>query len=309
VLIAAAVLILITSIFWHFRERRYLLVGWLWFLGTLVPVIGVVQVGRQAWADRYAYLPLWGLFVIGVWLFSEGASRISLSREAQVAIGLAVLLGYSVTTHIEVEYWRDGYTLFTRALQVTGENPIAEANLGSALMDMRRPDLAAEHLERAIQLMPTDTTAHYDLGTLLHQQDKLGEAQKEYQLALKYGPDQQEAAQTHNNLGVLFNQLGRRDDAVAEFTKAIALNPNEQNSLIGRGLIERNEGNLDAALQDFSRAAQVAPSPLALYWQGRVLEEKGQFSAAAAVYRALLKLEPNFADTQTRLENIGRALK
>ena len=309
VLIAAAVLILITSIFWHFRERRYLLVGWLWFLGTLVPVIGVVQVGRQAWADRYAYLPLWGLFVIGVWLFSEGASRISLSREAQVAIGLAVLLGYSVTTHIEVEYWRDGYTLFTRALQVTGKNPIAEANLGSALMDMRRPDLAAEHLERAIQLMPTDTTAHYDLGTLLHQQDKLVEAQKEYQLALKYGPDQQEAAQTHNNLGVLFNQLGRRDDAVAEFTKAIALNPNEQNSLIGRGLIERNEGKLDAALQDFSRAAQVAPSPLALYWQGRVLEEKGQLSAAAAVYRALLKLEPNFADTQTRLENIGRALE
>jgi protein O-mannosyl-transferase len=309
VLIAAAVLILITSIFWRFRERRYLLVGWLWFLGTLVPVIGVVQVGRQAWADRYAYLPLWGLFVIVVWLFSEGASRISLSREAQVAIGLAVLLGYSVITHIEIEYWRDGYTLFTRALQVTGPNPIAEANLGSALMDMRRPDLAAGHLERAIQLMPTDTTAHYDLGTLLHQQNKLDEAQKEYQLVLKYGPDQREAAQTHNNLGVLFNQLGRRDDAVAEFTKAIALNPNEQNSLIGRGLIERNEGNLDAALQDFSRAAQVAPSPLALYWQGRVLEEKGQLSAAAAVYRALLKLEPNFADTQTRLQNIGRALK
>jgi tetratricopeptide (TPR) repeat protein len=102
---------------------------------------------------------------------------------------------------------------------------------------------------------------------------------------------------------VLFNQLGRRDEAVAEFTQAIALNPYEQNSLVGRGLIEREEGRLDAALQDFTRAAQVAPSPQAFYWQGRVLEEKGQLSAAAAAYRTVLKLAPNFGDTQVRLSN------
>ena len=123
----------------------------------------------------------------------------------------------------------------------------------------------------------------------------------EYQLALKYGPDEREAAQTHNNLGALFNQLGRRDEAVAEFTEAIALNPYEQNSMIGRGMIEREEGKLDAALQDFARAAQVAPSPLAFYWQGRVLEDKGQLSAAAEAYQDVLRLAPNFADTQERL--------
>jgi protein O-mannosyl-transferase len=85
VLGAAAVLITITAVFWHFRERRYLLAGWLWFLITLAPVIGIVQVGRQAWADRYAYFPLWGLFVIGVWLLSEAATRIKLSGPAQAA--------------------------------------------------------------------------------------------------------------------------------------------------------------------------------------------------------------------------------
>jgi protein O-mannosyl-transferase len=309
VLGASAVLAAVTAAFWHFRERRYLLVGWLWFLGTLAPVIGIIQVGRQAWADRYAYFPLWGLFVIGVWLASEGAARISLSRTAQVAIASAVLLGYSVTAHSQIEYWRDSYSLFAHAIQVTDANPIAEGNLGSAWMEMQRLDLAEPHLERAVRLMPTLATAHYNLGTLLHRQNEFNRAQQEYQLALKYGSDQREAAQAHNNLGVLFNQLGRRDDAVAEFTQAIALNPFEQNSLIGRGMIEREEGKLDAALQDFARAAQVAHSPLAFYWQGRVLEDKGQLSAAAESYRTALKLAPNFGDTQLRLGNVKKAAK
>jgi len=306
---AAVVLITITAACWCFRERRYLLVGWLWFLGTLMPVIGIVQVGRQAWADRYAYLPLWGLFAIGVWLVSEAAARISVSRSARVTVALAVLLGYSVATHIQIGYWRDSYSLFARAIQVTDTNPIAEGNLGSALMDMGRLDLAGPHLERAIQLMPTLANAHYNLGTLLQRQNDLAQAQREYQLALRFGSDEREAAQTHNNLGALFDQLGRRDEAVAEFTAAIALNPYEQNSLIGRGLIEREEGKLDAALQDFSRAAQIAPSPLASYWQGRVLEEKGQFLAAAEAYRAALKLQPNFGDTRVRLEGVEKAAK
>ena len=306
---AAAVLITITVVSWHFRERRSLLVGWFWFLGTMAPMIGIVQVGRQAWADRYAYVPLWGLFVMGVWLASEAAARISLSRTAQGAVALAVLLGYSVITHIQLGYWRDSYSLFSHALQVTGANPIAEGNLGSALIAMGRPDLAAPHLERALQLMPTLDTAHYNLGALLQRQNQLDRAQHEYQLALKYASDEREAAQTHNNLGVLFNQLGRRDEAVAEFTEAIALNPYEQNSLVGRGLIEREQGKLDAAFEDFARAAQIAPSPQAFYWQGRVLEQKRQFPAAAEAYRSVLKLAPGFGDTQVRLDGVEKAVK
>ncbi len=313
VIFAAAVLAAVTALFWHFRgsryERCYLLAGWLWFLGTLVPVIGIVQVGRQAWADRYAYFPVWGLFVIAVWLLAEAAARIKLSPAAQVALASAVLLGYSVAAHIQMEYWRDSYSLFTHAIQVTDANPIAEGNLGSALIDMQRPDLAVPHLERAVRLMPTLAAAHYNLGILLQRQNELNRALQEYQLALQYASDEREAAQTHNNLGVLFKQLGRRDEAVAEFSHAIALNPHEQNSLLGRGLIERDEGKLDAALQDFSQAAQIAPSPSALYWQGRVLEDKGQLAAAAEAYRGALKLSPEFGDTQARLERIEKTLR
>jgi len=309
VISAAAVLITITAIIWHFRWHRYLLVGWFWFLGTLAPVIGIVQVGRQAWADRYAYLPLWGLFVIAVWLLSETATRISLNRAAQVAISFAVLVGYSAATYTQIKYWRDGYTLFAHALEVTPANPIAEGNLGSALMEMGRPDLAVSHLERAIQLMPWDTTAHYNLGTLLHRRNELDQALREYQLTLRYGPDKREAAQTHNNLGVLFNQLGKRDQAAAEFTEAIALNPNEQNSFLGRGEIERDEGKFDAALQDFQQATKIAASPLAYYWEGRLLEDKGEPGPAADAYRAALKLAPDFREAHLRLEDLQKAGK
>jgi tetratricopeptide (TPR) repeat protein len=309
VISASAVLITLTAVFWRFRERRYLLIGWFWFLGTLAPVIGIVQVGRQAWADRYAYLPLWGLFVIAVWLLAEAATRLSLNRAAQLAITFAVLVGYSAATYTQIKYWRDSYTLFAHALEVTEANPIAEGNLGSALMEVGRPDLAVSHLERAIQLMPWDTTAHYNLGTLLLRRNELNQALLEYQLTLRYGPDKREAAQTHNNLGVLFNQLGKRDQAAAEFTAAIALNPYEQNSFLGRGQIERDEGKLDAALQDFQQATKIVASPLAHYWEGRVLEDEGEPGAAADAYRAALKLAPDFREAQLRLEDLQKAGK
>jgi len=309
VVAAAVVLIGITALFWRLRHRRYLMVGWLWFLGTLVPVIGIVQVGRQAWADRYAYIPLWGLFVIAVWLASAAANRFSLSRAAQVAVASAVLLACSVATHIQIGYWRNSYALFTHAIEVTQANPIAEGNLGSALMEMGRPDLAQAHLERAIQLMPTLAAAHYNLGMLWHRENELEKAAAEYQLAARYASDQREAPQSHNNLGVLLSQTGRKDEAAAQFTQAISANPQEQNSLIGRGMIEYDSGRLDAALQDFAQAAQVAPSAPADYWQGRVLQDKGELAAAVVEYQAALKIAPEFADAQVRLQSLEKAGK
>ena len=309
--IAAALALLIATaiVVWQRRRRPYLIVGWLWFLGSMLPMIGLVQVGRHAMADRFAYIPYIGLFVMAVWTMAEWAQARKISAAWLGVAGVAMVCVLSVATHRQIGYWRNSYSLFEHTIEVTGANPIAEGNLASALMEMQRPDLAVPHLARAIQLMPTFSTAHYDMGIVLHRRGELEPALQQYQLALKYALDEREAAQTHNNLGVLLNQLGRRDEAIAEFTQAIAINPNEQNSLLGRGMIEHDEGKLDAALQDFKTAAHVAPSPLALYWQGRVLEDKGQFAAAAEAYRAALNLAPDFGDTKERLGKIEEVVK
>ena len=307
---AALALLIATGIVVSLRRQRpYLMVGWLWFLGSMSPMIGLVQVGGHAMADRFAYIPYIGLFVVAVWTVAEWARARKISVAWVGVAGVVVLAGLSVATHRQIGYWRNSYSLFEHTIEATEANPIAEGNLGSALMEMQRPDLATPHLERAIQLMPTFSTGHYDLGIVLHRRGELEPALRQYQLALKYALDEREAAETHNNLGVLLNQLGRRDQAIAEFTQAIAINPDEQNSLLGRGMIEYDEAKLDAALQDFMTAAHIAPSPLAFYWEGRVLEDRGRYPAAAAAYRAALNLAPEFGDTKERLGKIGKVLK
>jgi tetratricopeptide (TPR) repeat protein len=309
VALAALVLASVTGWFWRLRSRCFLIVSWLWFLGTLVPMIGLVQVGRQAWADRYAYVPLWGLFVIAVWLLGEAAASLAPSLQTQAVVAVAVLFCYASATRVQIGYWRSSYTLFAHTVEITPPNGMAEGNLGSALLEMQRPDLAFSHLERAAQLLPSLASVHYNLGIVWQRQKEFDRAQQEYGLALKYTVDEREAAQTHNNLGVLFNQLGRDEQAMAEFTRAISVNPYEQNSFLGRGMIEQRQGKLDAALEDFTRAAQISPSPFALYWRGRVLEAKGMNSEAAASYAAALQMAGDFGDARVRLEKLQKAGK
>jgi Tfp pilus assembly protein PilF len=308
VIVAAALLVVISALAWRYRERRVPLVGWLWYLGTMAPVIGLVQIGRQGMADRYTYIPLLGLFVIVVWLGAELTKRIGLSNLAVGVITLAVLFGYASVSYRQIGYWRDSYTLFSHALRVTSDNSIAEDNLGAALAEMGKLDVAMPHFEAAIRLAPQLSTPHYNLATLLHRQNRLEEAEHEYQLALTYTSDPLEAAQAHNNLGVLLTQMNQFDKALVEFSAAISINPGEQNSYLGRGALGYREGNLDAAFADFSRAAQISPSAAAWYWQGRVLEDKGQWKPAVQAYQEALRLAPGISDAQARLDAIRQKL-
>jgi protein O-mannosyl-transferase len=309
VLAAAVVLLTITALVWHLRGKKYLLVGWLWYLGTMVPVIGIVQVGRQAMADRYVYIPFIGLFVIVVWLVADLFAFARVSRVAAFVITLAILSGYATVSYIQIGYWRDSITLFAHALQVTTGNGIAEDNLGAALMDAGRPDLAMPHFEAAVRLVPQLSTPHYNLAIVLHRQNQLDAAMHEYKLALTYTADPLEAAQAHNNLGVLLTQKNQPAAAISEFTVAIAANPDEQNSYLGRGSLEYQEHNLDAAQADFSRAAQIAPSPVAYFWLGRTFEDKGDLPSAVRAYEAALNIAPGMNDARMRLDTVRLKLQ
>jgi tetratricopeptide (TPR) repeat protein len=302
VILAALVLAGISGLVWRFRERPYLLVGWLWYLGTMVPMIGIVQSGRQGMADRFMYIPMLGLFVAAVWLLGEWASRIHL-HQAVAAVSFVLLVSpYVYLTRKQIGYWRDSYTLFAHTLQATENNGIAENNMGAALIERGQPELAETHFEAAVRLIPELASAHYNLGVLSQRQNRTEQAAREYHQAIALSSDPIEAAQAHNNLGILYLTSKNYTAALTELNVAIALNPNEQNSYIGRGTIELESWNYAAAVADFARAAEISPSPIACFLLGRALETKGDYAQAENAYAAALRLAPGMTEARTRLE-------
>jgi protein O-mannosyl-transferase len=302
VLLAAVVLVAISILVYTNRRRKYLVVGWLWYLGTAFPMIGLIQSGRQGMGDRYAYLPLIGIFIAVVWLFSDLAKERRWNPQILAAGFLIALLPFVYLTRKQIGYWHNSITLFTHALEVTSHNGIAENNLGAALVENGQPQAALPHFLAAIQFAPDLASAHYNLGVLFQQQNQLIEAAAQYRQAIAASSDPVEASQAHNNLGVLYLGLQNFPIAIAELNTAISLNPAKQNSYIARGTAEFQSSNFVAATADFSHAAGLAPSPLALFWLGRSYEVTHDLDRAAGAYQAALQLAPNFVDARARLE-------
>ena len=304
VLAATAVLIAISALVWRYREKRYLLTGWLWFLGTMFPMIGIVQSGRQGMADRYAYIPLLGIFLAVIWLLGDWAGKVQLRQRLLIILFLVACIPYVYLTRKQIGYWKDSYTLFRHTLEVTANNGIAENNFGSALMERGEPAQAEAHFEAATRLIPGLASAHYNLGVILQTGGRADEAAREYRLAIANSSDPLELAQSHNNLGILDLQSGKSAEALTELSAAIALNPEELNSYIGRGMVELQFWNVDASIADFSRALAISPSPVAYFNLGRALEAKGDFSGAANAYSAALRLAPGMIEAQSNLQTL-----
>jgi tetratricopeptide (TPR) repeat protein len=294
----------ITAMVWRFRKRKYLLTGWLWYLGTMLPMIGFVQTGRQGMADRFMHIPMMGLLFAAVWLIGDLAAEKHWQKEIPIAIFLLALAPYAAVTVKQIGYWHDSYTLFEHTLEVTKNNGFAENNFGVALVERGQPELAAPHFMAAVRLSPDLASPHYNLAVLLQKHNQLNEAEHQYRAALALSSDQAEIVQSHNNLGILYLGEQKYPEALTELSAAIALDPNEQNSYIGRGTIEMQMMKMDAAIEDFSRAAQIAPSPIAFYWLGRALESKGESQQAVRAYGAALQLAPTMAEARARLDSL-----
>ena len=184
-LLAFLLLVAITAWVMAERRKRYLLVGWLWFLGTLVPMIGVVQVGRQAMADRYAYLPLVGLFLMVCWGAAEWFEQFHARPAWLFAAGVAALLALTVVTHRQIGYWRNSYALWSRSIQVTSPNQGADDNLGVVLLNQGRLKEALPHLEEAVALDPASPIYNLNLGICEHRLGDLPGALRHYQAVIK----------------------------------------------------------------------------------------------------------------------------
>ncbi len=239
------------------RQFPWLIVGWLWFLGTLVPVIGLVQVGKQAMADRYTYIPDIGLFIMVAWSILYWIRSRPTSKTMAVAGAAVVLCACMVATRAQLAYWRNSITLFTRADSLTQNNAVAENNLGVALSRSGRGHEAISYFQAVLSTEPNDVQAHYNLGIELASEGKPVQAEFQFVQALKYDP---ESEKLHNNLGVVFAQQGKLDSAISEFKKAIQLNPIYPNPYLDLGMVFQEQGKAGAAIANYRRALALAPN-------------------------------------------------
>ncbi len=257
VALAIAVLILISVAAWQWRKARpYFITGWLWFLGTLVPVIGLVQVGGQAMADRYTYLPAIGFFTALVFLANDFADRLQTPRVIRFGVAGLVTLACILVTENQLQFWRDSETLFRRAIAVTENNDIALINLGVALDVQGRFDEALVVYGQAVKCGSRHFEVHNNLGNVLGLLGRHADSLAEYREAIRHRPDN---PKFHNSAGTELAALGRWDEALAEFYQAITLNPNYAAPHVEVAKVLFKLGRDADGLNEFQVAVQIEP--------------------------------------------------
>jgi tetratricopeptide (TPR) repeat protein len=289
---AGVALILITALaLWMARKRPYLAVGWLWYVGTLVPVIGLVQVGNQAMADRYAYIPLIGLFIALAWEMSE------FLRGKAAAVGAcAVLLIFAVLTRMQLPYWHDDITLYEHAIAVTRDNYVAHVNLGTVLKDQNE---SIKHYREAITIKPDGFLAYHNLGSVLAEQGKLDEAIPYFRKAIRLHANYFEA---YNDLGTALMHKGEYDEAYANMLRAVEVNPEYAQGHVNLGRLLDSLGQPKEAIAHFQDAIALDPEDAqAHYDYGVCLLKLGRNQEAIEQYEDAIGLDPTFASAHLNL--------
>ena len=286
-------------------RSRYLPMGWLWYLGTLIPVIGLVQVGLQSRADRYAYVPLIGIFVVIVWYAGETGRALATRKNGLAIAAACVLIALTIATRVQASYWRNSMTLFQRAVDVTNNNYVAHNNLGELLAQQGNLDEAAAHFAAALEINPSFAHARHNMGMILVQRGKLDEAISEFSKAVEIEPTFTDA---YNKLGAALASRGKLDEAIANFSKAIEINPAYGSAHANLGSAYEQQGRTADAIAAYSRALQfTADTTMAAqthFKLGRLLAKTGKRKEAIQHYTEAVRLKPDFAQAQQALNSI-----
>ena len=250
-----------TWLAWRVRATApYVFTGWFWFVGMLVPVIGIVQVGEQSMADRYTYLPSIGLIVALVWSAAANLPRTHAPHRATLAAmgaGAAIAGGLAIGTARQLQHWEGGtVTLFLQAADVTSENWLAHRHLGTALAEAAQYDAAAYHLGEALRLRPTSAQTHFNYGNLLARQQRYREAADAYREATELDA---KFAAAHNSLGAALAAVKDLSQAQAAFREAIAVNPRYPEAHANLGKALALQGRHHEAVEHFRRALELKP--------------------------------------------------
>ena len=303
VLLAALLLGAVSVLCWLARRRQpFLLVGWCWFVGTLVPVIGLVQVGAQAMADRYTYLPSLGLFALLVWAAHDWSQRWPHQTLLAATVGLVVFIACGAVTRHQLAYWQNSESLFRHALQVTADNDVARNCLGHALLRAGKTDEAIDQFRNAARLQPASAESHYNLGTALAAKGQTDEAIRELNRAIECQPDQPKA---YNNLAALLYARGQTNDAIRNFKMALTLQPDFAVGHLKYGEFLAHCGDLSGALNETLKAERLNPDDDAIHRDlGNLFTRTGQPDAARREYTEAVRLNPGDADSLYWLGNL-----
>jgi tetratricopeptide (TPR) repeat protein len=281
------------------KKRPYLLMGWLWYLGMLVPAIGIVQISYHAHADRFTYLPGIGLVLAMTWLVAEWR----MSRVALGALMAGVLALLMVCAWQQTAYWQNSETLWSGALACTTDNYIAQNNFGFVLMQKGRMDAAIACFQQALQIQPGYADARNNLGHALLHMGKVDEAITCFQQALQISPD---FADARNNLGLALFQKGRVDEAITHFRGALQIKPDDANALNNLGDALLRQGKADEAINCFQQALQIKPDFAEAHDNlGNSLLQTGKVDEAIIHCQRALQLKPDDAEACV---NLGNAL-
>jgi tetratricopeptide (TPR) repeat protein len=273
------------------RPCPYLLVGWLWYLGMLVPVIGLVQVGRQARADRYTYLPLTGIFIMVVWGFADLAERWRIRRAWAATALSGALLACAFATWFQVEVWRNSVTLWSHALRVGPPNAVAYGNLAVGLVEAGQPEEALPYFQQSLKLRPGDGQTLFNQGMTLMRLKRFAEAEEALKASLRSKADNSAA---HFNLGVLASWRGDSARAQEHYAEAVRLNPDNVQARINSGLDLLNQGRAAEAEAQFATVARRFPHIAAAHdYLGVARTALGKYGEAELSHRRALELDPS----------------
>ncbi len=303
--LAAFVFLLLTTVaVMTYRQRRYLVMGWLWFLGTLVPMIGLVQVGNQAMADRYAYLSFIGLFIMICWGVADWAQERHIAAAWLKCAGIVILLALALVARKQIGYWSDNITLWTHALAVTKGNWLAEDNLGGALMDDGKLEKAIDHFRAAAVIYPQGPVSHLDIGFYEQEHKNWPQAIEQYYEVLKDTPSPKLRSEAYNNLALINRDLGDYAAARDNFQQAVNLSPGYVGAWVGLGLAAQKTGDLSLAVQAYSRAVQIEPSGSGYLLLAQALDKSGRKDEALTASQQAQRISENLAADRRSAANL-----
>jgi tetratricopeptide (TPR) repeat protein len=291
-IIGAALLLIGITAFCFFQRklRPYLIVGWLWFLGTVVPVIGLVQVGGQTMADRYFYIPSIGLFIAIVFGLADIAERRRIAPWIAAAIANAVLVILATLTNAQIHRWTDSFTLFKHTLAVAPRSVAIESNLGLAFQRNGQLDEAAAHYDKALQIRPDDQVSQLYMGIARFYQGRMPEAIEHAKAAIRLQPD---SARAHDLLGMALANQNHNEAALDELRRASELAPTDAEIRNGLGTVLARLGKVPEAFEEFHEALRLDPKNAPAHSNlGLLLLTSGKPQESIPEFEAALRLNP-----------------